>query len=260
MPDHQSFIILSRRDLDAVLFDLDGVITRTARLHAAAWKTLFDDYLGGRQARDGEDHGAFDVDDDYRRHVDGKPRIDGVRDFLAARGIELPTGDPGDPPGRDTLWGLGNRKNELFRTALDEQGVALDGCAVTLLQRLRAGGFRTAVVTASRNCDLILHRAGIADLFDARVDGNEAARLKLAGKPAPDTFVEASARLQCEPDRAAVLEDAAAGVTAARRGSFRLVVGVARDGQPDALIEAGADVVVNDLCRLRIGGSETGHE
>lgn len=252
MPDHQIALTLSRARLDAVLFDLDGVVTDTARVHAAAWKAMFDDYLRAHGARKGEDHGPFDADRDYRRYVDGRPRIEGVEHFLASRGIDLPTGDPDDPPGRETLSGLGNRKNRLFRDALGEQGVHLYGCAVTLLQRLRASGFRVAVVTASKNCDLILREAGIADLFDARVDGVEAKRLSLAGKPAPDTFLEAAARLRCGPARTAVLEDAIAGVCAAHRGHFGLVVGVDRDGQPDALANAGADWVVRDLCGLGV--------
>jgi alpha,alpha-trehalase len=258
MPDNQPPTTLSRDALDAVLFDLDGVVTRTAKVHASAWKSMFDAYLSERPARGGEDHSPFDPERDYRRYVDGRPRIQGVRHFLAARGIDLPTGDEDDPPERETLWGLGNRKNQLFREQLREQGVDLYGCAVSLLQRLRAADFRVAVVTASRNCDLILHAAGIADLFDARVDGVEAARLALAGKPDPDTFLEAAARLHCEPARTAVLEDAIAGVRAARRGDFGLVIGVDRDGAPEALREAGADVVLSDLCEVRVDAAGDG--
>jgi alpha,alpha-trehalase len=244
----------SRARLDAVLFDLDGVVTRTAQVHATAWKAMFDAYLHERPPREGEDHSPFDAQRDYRRYVDGRPRVKGVKHFLAARGIELPTGAPTDPPDRETLWGLGNRKNQGFRAALAEQGVERYDCAVDLLQRLREQGFRTAVVTASKNCDLILEQAGLNDLFDARVDGVEAARLELAGKPDPDTFLEAAARLQCEPARTAVLEDAVAGVRAGRRGSFGLVVGVDRGGQGDALAEAGADRVVTDLCAVAVTG------
>jgi alpha,alpha-trehalase len=255
MPQRQTGTTLSRAQLDAVLFDLDGVVTRTAKLHADAWKTMFDDYLRGRAAREGEDHGPFDKERDYRRYVDGRPRIQGVKHFLAARGIDLPAGEPDDPPDRETLSGLGSRKNRLFRDALREQGVELYGCALTLLHRLRATGFHTAVVTASKNCDLILREAGIADLFEARVDGVEAERLSLAGKPDPDTFIEAAARLHCEPARTAVLEDAIAGARAAHRGHFGLIIGVDRDGQPDALAEAGADIVVRDLCGLGVEGA-----
>lgn len=240
----------SRTRLDAVLFDLDGVVTRTARLHAAAWKDLFDAYLRERAPHEGEDHSPFDAQRDYRRYVDGRPRVKGVKHFLAARGIDLPMGDPADPPERETLWGLGNRKNQRFRAALSAQGVERYDCAVDLLHRLRETGFRTAVVSASKNCDLILAQAGLADLFDARVDGVEAERLELAGKPDPDTFLEAAARLHCEPARTAVLEDAVAGVRAARRGAFGLVVGVDRGGAQEALLEAGADMVATDLCAV----------
>jgi trehalose-phosphatase len=252
MPDSEPSTTLSRSELDAVLFDLDGVVTRTAKVHAAAWKKLFDAYLRERPARGGEDHSPFDVERDYRRYVDGKPRIKGVKHFLAARGVNLPTGAPDDPPERETLWGLGNRKNALFHDALREQGVELYGCAVALLQRLRAAGFRVGVVTASKNCDTILHKAGIAELFDARVDGVVADALGLAGKPDPDTFIEAAARLGAEPARTAVLEDAVAGVRAARRGDFALIIGVSRDGQTEALREAGAHRVLHDLCGVRI--------
>jgi alpha,alpha-trehalase len=250
---------LSRARLDAVLFDLDGVITRTATVHAAAWKTMLDDYLRGRAPHEGEDHSPFDVERDYRRFVDGRPRIEGVKHFLAARGIDLPAGDPDDTPEDETLWGLGNRKNQLFQQAVGEQGVDLHGCAVTLLRRLRAAGFGVAVVTASKNADLILREAGIADLFDARVDGIDAQRLMLAGKPDPDTFIEAAARLGCDPPRTAVLEDAIAGVRAARSGHFGLVIGVDRDGHPDDLAGAGADVVLRNLCGIGVdaGSAET---
>jgi alpha,alpha-trehalase len=256
MPDEPT-LTLSRARIDAVLFDLDGVVTRTATVHASAWKRMFDGYLRERQAEEGEDHSPFDADRDYRRYVDGKPRIKGVNHFLLARGIDLPEGDPEDPPDKETLWGLGNRKNQLFREALKERGVELYGCSVALLHRLRDAGYRTAVVTASKNCDLILAEAGIADLFDARVDGVEAERLELAGKPDADTFIEAAERLHCAPERCAVLEDAVAGVRAARRGRFGLVIGVDRDGQSRHLEEQGADVVLDDLCRIRVEGTES---
>ncbi|MGD2019625.1 MAG: trehalose-phosphatase [Thiohalocapsa sp.] len=245
-------VTFSRTRLDAVLFDLDGVVTRTARVHAAAWKAMFDAYLRERPPHEGEDHSPFDEQRDYRRYVDGRPRVKGVKHFLAARGVDLPEGNPNDPPERETLWGLGNRKNERFRQALGERGVERYDCAVDLLHRLREAGFRTAVVTASKNCDLILKEAGLADLFNARVDGVEAARLELAGKPDPDTFLEAAARLHCDPARTAVLEDAVAGVRAGRRGNFGLVVGVDRSGQADALADAGADRVVADLCAVTV--------
>lgn len=247
-------LTLSRERLDAVIFDLDGVVTRTADVHAAAWKGLFDTFLSERQAQPSEDLSPFDRDRDYRRYVDGRPRYQGVKHFLAARHIELPMGKPDDPPGQETVCGLGNLKNRLFRAILEEKGVEVYGCAVALVRRLRRAGFRTAVVSASKNCALILERAGLNDLFDARVDGIEAERLDLDGKPDPDTFLEAAHRLGVEPGRTAVLEDAIAGVTAGSRGHFGLVIGVDRDGQTQALSEAGADRVFRDLCQIEVEG------
>lgn len=234
---------------EAVIFDLDGVITDTARLHAAAWKRLFDAFLERRQ---GPAFRPFDIDTDYLAHVDGKPRVDGVRDFLAARGIALADGAADDPPGTETIAGLGNAKNRLFLDLLHLHGVQVYDSSVELLRNLRAEGFATAVVTASKNCQMILEAAGLAELFDARVDGREAERLGLAGKPAPDSFLEAAARLGVEPARAVVIEDALAGVAAGRHGGFGLVIGVGRHGPGDALGRAGADAVVTDLGLVRV--------
>lgn len=247
---------LSRAQLDAALFDLDGVVTRTAEVHAAAWKRLFDEFLNARSARAGEDLTPFDAVRDYRRHVDGRPRYQGVKHFLYARHIALPMGEPEDPPERETVCGLGNRKNDIFRRLLEEDGVAVYDCAIDLIRRLRQAGIKTAVVSASKNCDLILAQAGISDLFDAKVDGVEAERLDLDGKPDPDTFLEAAKRLGVEPSRAAVLEDAVAGVTAGARGHFGLVIGVDRSGQRQALAERGAALVVDDLCDVGVAGAD----
>ena len=256
MPDAQP--VFSREQLDAVLFDLDGVITRTAEIHAEAWKCLFDAYLKERLAAAGEDHSPFDETRDYRRYVDGRPRVKGVKHFLLARGIDLSDGDTNDPPERETLNGLGNRKNGIFRDLIDQRGVAVYDCAVELLQRLHRAGFSTAVVTASKNCDLILEKAGLDGLFDVRLDGVEAEDLELAGKPDPDTFVEAARQLGCEPERAAVIEDATAGVMAASRGHFGLVIGIDRTGsQRNALLEKGADQVFDNLCRIGIQSAQT---
>ncbi|MBK5929852.1 trehalose-phosphatase [Halochromatium salexigens] len=244
--------VFSRDRLDAVLFDLDGVLTRTAEIHAEAWKRLFDDYLSERPATAGEDHSRFDDDHDYRRYVDGRPRLKGVKHFLLARGIDLPEGEPDDPPEHETLHGLGNRKNALFRELIEQRGIHVYACAVDLLRRLRRAGFRTAVVTASKNCELILQQAGLNGLFDEHLDGVEAEALELAGKPDPDTFVEAAQQLGCEPKRAAVLEDATAGVMAASRGHFGLVIGIDRDGQRESLLSKGADLVFDDLCQIGI--------
>jgi len=246
-------VTFSREWLDAVLFELDGVIAHTAQLHAAAWKATFDDYLRERNAGEGEDHSPFDAERDYRRYIHGKKRIKGALQFLATRGIQLPEGDLDDPPEHETLHGLGKRKDQRFQAALEAHGVELYPCAVDLLRGLRAAGFRTGAVTASKNCELMLQQAGLAALFDERVDGVEAERLGLASKPDPDILLEAAARLRCDPARTAVIEDAVAGVRAAHRGHFGLVIGVDRDDQQDILTEEGADLVVDHLCRLAIG-------
>jgi len=238
------------RDFDAVLFDLDGVLTQTAKIHAACWKEMFDDYLKSRSEREGEGFRPFDIDSDYKLHVDGKPRDDGVRDFLRSRDVELAEGQASDPPGEETVQGLGNRKNELVNQAIALRGVESFADSVTLVRRLRENGIRTAVVSSSRNCEPVLRAAGIVDLFELWVDGGVATRLGLAGKPAPDTFLEAARALGVAPGRAVVVEDAIAGVQAGRAGNFGLVVGVDREGDPEALRQAGADIVVGDLSTI----------
>lgn len=240
----------SRLDgLDAVIFDLDGVITDTAVVHAAAWKRLFDGYLAARFGTDG--FRPFE-EADYLAHVDGKPRYDGVRDFLASRGIALPEGDPSDPPDRETVCGLGNRKDEYFQVALRD-GVDPYPSSVDLVRALREEGTAVAVVSSSRNAGAVLDAAGLGELFPVRVDGVDAHELGLAGKPDPALFLEAADRLGVDPDRAAVVEDALSGVEAGRRGRFRLVVGVDRADQAAELRQHGADVVVDDLGQLRDG-------
>ena len=245
-------VCLSPRDYDAVLFDLDGVLTRTDTLHAAVWKRLFDGFLGARAAHTGEPVVAFDVDTDYPRHVDGKPRLDGVRDFLASRGIALPEGRPADGEGMDSVHGLGALKDRYFAERLARDGVAPFEAAVALVHALRAQDIRTAVVSSSRHCAAVLEAAGIAGLFDARVDGLEIARLGLAGKPAPDAFLEAARRVRASPARSVVVEDAIAGVAAGRAGGFGCVIGVDRGGRPALLRDAGADVVVTDLAQVEV--------
>lgn len=232
-------------ELAAVIFDMDGVVTDTASVHAAAWKRLFDAFLEERARETGEAFVPFG-DADYRRYVDGKPRYDGVRDFLAARGITLPEGEAGDPPHRVTVRALGNRKDTYFLAHVREDGVKAYPGTVDLVAALRRAGLRVAVISASRNLAQVLDAAGVSALFDARVDGVESERLGLRGKPDPAIFLEAAARLRVEPDRAAVVEDALAGVEAGRRGGFGLVVGVDRTGHPDELRARGADVVVGD--------------
>jgi alpha,alpha-trehalase len=233
---------------ELVIFDLDGVLTRTAGVHAAAWKALFDGFLGRRS---GGDVTPFDAHVDYLEHVDGKPRLEGVRDFLASRGIALPDGTPQDAPGDETLWALGNAKNRLFNAVLARDGIEAYAPAVALLAELEACGIRRAVVSASRNCRRILDVAGLSERVDVVVDGCDAQREGLAGKPAPDTFLAAARRLNVPPARAVVVEDAEAGVAAARAGGFGLVIGVDRDDHAGALLAHGADHVVARLDQLR---------
>jgi len=234
----------------ACLFDLDGVLTQTAKIHAAAWKEMFDAFLRERAAQTGESFEPFDPVADYDEYVDGKPRYDGVRSFLAARGIALPEGTPDDPPDAATVHGLGNRKNELVLAMIERQGVEVYEGSVRYVRAVRDAGLGRAVVTSSANADEVLAAAGIDDLFDVRIDGVVAAREHLEGKPAPDTFLAAARALEVAPDRAAVFEDALAGVAAGRAGRFGLVVGVDRVGQADELLKHGADVVVGDLSEL----------
>ncbi|MFE3461144.1 HAD family hydrolase [Nocardiopsis aegyptia] len=233
---------------DAVVLDTDGVITDTARVHAAAWKHVFDDLLRRRARERGEEFRPFDTGADYLLHVDGRPRADGVRAFLASRGIDLP--EQASRPGEDSVAALADAKDAAFRAALDRDGVAAFPSTVALVRRLRKDGIGVAAVSASRNCARVLAAAGVDALFDVRVDGVDAARLDLAGKPAPDLFLEAARRLGTPPGHTAVVEDSLAGVEAGRRGGFALVVGVDRTGQAAALAERGADVVVPDLGEL----------
>ncbi len=234
----------------ACLFDLDGVLTQTAKVHAAAWKAMFDEYLHARAGERGEPFVPFDAGADYDRYVDGKPRYDGVRSFLAARGIELAEGADSDPPSAETVRGLGNRKNELVLRMMREQGVEAYPGSIRYAHAARDAGLRLAVVSSSANCSEVLAGARIQDLFELQVDGLVARRLGLKGKPEPDTFLEAARELAVAPEQAAVFEDALSGVAAGRAGAFGYVVGVDRVGQADALREQGADVVVSDLAEL----------
>jgi beta-phosphoglucomutase family hydrolase len=234
----------------ACLFDLDGVLTRTATVHAAAWKEMFDGYLRERAARTEEEFVPFDPTADYARYVDGKPRYDGVRSFLAARGIELPEGESGDAPGTETVRGLGNRKNELVLRMIREEGVEVYDGSVRYLEAARDAGLRRAVVSSSANTRDVLVAAGIEGFFEARIDGVVAEREGLKGKPAPDTFLAGARALDVAPGEAAVFEDALAGVAAGRAGGFACVVGVDRVGQAETLREHGASIVVSDLCEL----------
>jgi len=245
-------VTLSPRDYDAVLFDLDGVLTRTASVHAAAWKRLFDGFLEQRVAATGEAFAAFDIESDYRRYVDGKPRYDGVASFLDSRGIALPSGTPDDAPGMQTVHALGNLKDHYFLQQLEQHGVEPYEATIALVETLRTQKVKTAVVSSSNNCAAVLEAAGISGLFDARVDGMDITRLALNGKPAPDGFLEAARRVKADPSRAVVVEDALAGVEAGRAGGFDLVIGIDRSGQSQALREAGADVVVTSLAQVQV--------
>jgi alpha,alpha-trehalase len=232
-----------------VLFDLDGVITDTAAIHRACWKETFDSFLAARAEARGEAFRPF-ADEDYLEYVDGRPRYDGVRGFLASRDIQLPEGDPGDPADAETVCGLGNRKNERIGPTLAEKGVDVFPGSVAWLEQLREAGFRTALVSASANAARVLEVTGLLDAFEVRVDGEVLAAEGIAGKPAPDSFLEAARRLGVEPARAVVVEDARSGVEAGRAGGFGLVIGVARHGDAASLREAGADLVVDDLAEL----------
>ena len=234
----------------ACLFDLDGVLTKTAVVHNAAWKEMFDAYLQERSRRTGEPFVPFDPGRDYDEYVDGKPRADGTRSFLASRGIELPEGSDDDPPSAETIHGLGTRKNEIVLRRIREDGVEAYESSVRYVRAARDAGLRRAVVSSSANCRDVLIAAGIEDLFEARIDGVVAGREHLRGKPAPDTFLAAARALGLGPHAAAVFEDALAGVEAGRAGRLCFVVGVDRTGQADALKKHGADIVVADLAEL----------
>jgi beta-phosphoglucomutase family hydrolase len=236
--------------VSACLFDLDGVLTRTASVHAAAWKQMFDDFIQEWATRTGQELVPFDAGADYDNYVDGRPRLDGTRGFLQSRSIDLPEGSPDDPPGALTVHGLSNRKNELVLRMLREGGVEVYESSVRYVQAVRDAGLRTAVVSSSANTAEVLDAAGISHQFDARIDGIVAAERHLTGKPAPDTFLAGAAAVGVGPASAAVFEDALAGVEAGRAGGFALVVGVDRVGQAEELRRHGADVVVSDLSEL----------
>ncbi|HME47349.1 trehalose-phosphatase, partial [Mycobacterium sp.] len=247
-------VFIDPRYHDAVLFDLDGVVTDTATIHQAAWQKMFDEYLAHRAADHSEDHSPFTADD-YRRYVDGKPRYDGVADFLASRAIALPRGEASDQRG-DTVCGLGNRKQDIFFDLIND-GVPVFDSTVTLVRELQQAGIATAIYSSSRNCEHVLRAAGIADLFAVRVDGVVAEELGLPGKPDPAVLLEAGHRLGADPGRSVVVEDATAGVEAGRKGGFALVIGVDRTGHAAELLASGADVVVSDLAEVEVRTGDT---
>ena len=233
-------------DIDAVIFDLDGVITDTASVHSIAWKRLFDGYLA--QAI-GDEFDPF-TERDYLDFVDGKPRYDGVRSFLESRGISLPFGTPDDDPDTETVCGLGNRKNDLFRSTLAEDGAQVFSTSVDLLAALRNAGIKTGCVSSSKNCRFVLGSVGLVDQFDEILDGNDAASRGLPGKPAPDTYLDCARRLNADPAASAMVEDALSGVASGAAGGFRHVIGVDRGAGRDSLLSEGATVVVDDLGEL----------
>lgn len=243
-------------DVTACLFDLDGVLTQTALVHNAAWAETFDAYLRRRAAATGEPFHPFDSGVDYNRYVDGRPRADGVRTFLASRGITLPDGDPDDPPTADTVTGIGNAKNAIVLRRIAAGDVQVYAGSVAYLHAVASAGLRRAVVSASANCRQVLEAAGLTDLIEVRVDGIVAREQNLRGKPHPDTFLAAARMLGVEPAQAAVFEDALAGVEAGRAGGFGLVIGVDRVGQAADLRTHGADVVVDDLADLLVKGAQ----
>lgn len=253
VPLGEAVVLLPVRRFDAVLFDMDGVVTDTADVHRAAWAETFDAYLAQVARRTGTAQSPFSRDD-YLRFVDGKQRDDGVRDFLAARGVHPPDGERTDPPGRETVWGLANRKNAALQRIMARDGVRTFASTVALVHELRAHGVGVAVISASRNCRQMLEYAGIGDLFEVRVDGVEAERLGLPGKPSPAMFLEAAGRLRVAARRCVVVEDAVAGVAAGRAGRVGLVIGVDRSGHAADLRAHGADVVVTDLAQVRVTG------
>lgn len=242
---------------DAVIFDLDGVITRTALVHAQAWKETFDEYLRLRERRDKEPFKEFTYEIDYLKFVDGKPRYEGVKSFLKSRGIDLPFGDPGDAPDKETICGIGNKKNILFCRILQAKGVEVYRSSVELVRSLKKVGIKVGVASSSKNCVLILEAAGIKELFETIVDGKTSAELGLQGKPEADIFVTASYNLGILPAKAVVVEDAISGVKAGRNGGFGLVVGVAREGNASELLDNGADIAVSDLSEINLEWIDT---
>lgn len=247
-------ITISPRSFEAVIFDLDGVITDTASVHAAAWKGMFDDFLFRHAARNGIPFQPFEIETDYRLYVDGKPRFDGLRSFLRSRGIRLPEGRAEDLPGVQTVHGLARRKNEDFLKRVREEGVKVYGSTVDLIHCLKKHGLKTAVISSSKSCALILDSVNLSDLFDVRVDGVDLEILNIPGKPASHIFLEAARQLQVTPERTVVIEDAVSGVQASRAGNFALVIGIARTGGEEDLLKNGAHAAVEDLSEISVAG------
>jgi len=253
MSDHE--LMISRDDFDSVIFNLDGVVTRTNKVHAAAWKQTFDSYLLERNAKEGEDLRPFHIDLDYRHYLDGKPRDVGIKRFLLSRHIELTMGDSENPADTITIRNLGHRKNLIFDAIIEQEGIEVYGCAIALIHRLRKAGIKTAVVSASKRCDMVLEQAAIQDLFDAKIDALEAERLDLDGKPDPSVILELARRLGIDPQRSVAIEDSVIGVTACSRGHFGLIIGIDDGDRRELMMEHGADYVLNDLCSVHVHGT-----
>ncbi|MEZ5000535.1 MAG: beta-phosphoglucomutase family hydrolase [Bacteroidales bacterium] len=239
-------------NFDAVIFDLDGVITRTAGVHARAWKRMFDEYLMSRSEKHGEPFREFTTAGDYLPYVDGKPRYKGVASFLESRNISIPFGDPSDPPDAETVCGLGNRKNDMFNLVLDETGAEVFDTSVDLIRNLKAAGARVGVASSSKNCKTVLEKVDLIHLFETRIDGVVSAEIGLKGKPEADIFTTACDRLGAKYSRSVVVEDAVSGVQAGRNGNFGLVIGVAREDNRAELLQNGADIVVEDLGEISV--------
>ncbi|GAB3533314.1 hypothetical protein GCM10027443_18610 [Pontibacter brevis] len=245
MPSSNLSQLFAQKNIKALIFDLDGVITQTAKVHANAWKKMFDDYLLQRGGQEQLVYKPLDIATDYRDYIDGMPRYDGVRNFLASRNIVLPEGTAADAAGKETVAGLGNLKNDYFQELIRQEGVEVYADTVSFIKQMIVQGFRTAVISASKNCQAILAAAGLEELFEVRVDGVVSIELGLKGKPAPDVFTEAARQLGVLPDQAAVFEDALAGVEAGKAGGFALVVGINRTDEASELLKHGADLVLD---------------
>jgi trehalose 6-phosphate phosphatase len=242
-------------DLDkyeAAIFDMDGVVTETARAHNASWKRMFDAYLKDRTRREGETYKPFE-DDDYYRYVDGNPRYEGAASFLESRGIDLPYGSPDDAPDKETVCGLGNRKNKYFHKYLKENGADFYESTVEFIGKLKSRNISTAVISSSRNAKAVLSAAGVQDIFQATIDGVYAAEHDLKGKPEPDIFLEAAGKLNVRPEKTMVIEDAVSGVEAGKRGDFGLVIGIDRSGNNPEIRNHSADIVLSDLSEIWSG-------
>lgn len=246
-----NIVNISAKKFDAFIFDLDGVVTETAKIHARAWKKTFDEYLEKRADNEGE-FKPFDIKTDYPRYVDGIPRYDGVKNFLESRDIHLPYGSFDDPPDKETIRGIGNKKNKLFQEFLNKENIFVYDSTIDLINTLRQNNIQTGIISSSKNCARVLEIVNIRHLFDTKIDGTDSVRLELNGKPEPDIFIAAARNMGVDPERAVVVEDAVLGVTAGRRGNFGLVIGVDRTDHAHELKKSGADVVVSDLAEIYI--------